>query len=284
MFKSKKNPFGDYLFNMVNLDGDGEFLSFSEFVTVVSTYALFGPEEILRFAFNCVDEDKSGFVSLAELDNLFAWLHTNGSSNLNTALNKIKEKYDKGDGQINYENFKKIQREFPFVLHPAFKLQEDMHTAVLGLSWWKKKQKELGMIKFNEPPVGPSVVSAILPTVFPAANTAAAVASGGFNKMKDAYKVMSSRAPPPPGPELIANKVFVAEVARVEIQIEAERKARVKQAALGKKEMEFRELQLIQARIQKRRQRMFSVELLNTDRQPMKLVHEPIPVVKVNGH
>ena len=65
-----------------------------------------------------------------------------------------------------------------------------MHQAVLGLSWWKKKQKELGMIKVDEPPVGPSMVSTLLPSVFPAANSAAAVASGGFNKMKEAYKVI----------------------------------------------------------------------------------------------
>jgi len=150
------------------LDGDGEFLSFSEFVSVVSTFCLFGPEEIIRFAFNCVDEDKSGFVSLEELDNLAGWLHDGGPSNLNTAIACIRvrvvrhsrgwvcerrgdyychvrshvacapvpqDKYDQGDGQIAFEHFKQINREFPFILHPAFHLQEEMQRAVLGQTW-----------------------------------------------------------------------------------------------------------------------------------------------------
>jgi hypothetical protein len=45
------------------------------------------------------------------------------------------DKYDQGDGQIAFEHFKKINREFPFMLHPAFHLQEEMQRAVLGQSW-----------------------------------------------------------------------------------------------------------------------------------------------------
>ena len=39
-------------------------------------------------------------------------------------------KYDGGDGQISYSNFRKISREFPFLLHPAFRLQEKFMTEV----------------------------------------------------------------------------------------------------------------------------------------------------------
>ena len=51
-------------------------------------------------------------------------------SNIKSALEKAAAKYDGGDGQISYSNFRKISREFPFLLHPAFRLQEKFMTEV----------------------------------------------------------------------------------------------------------------------------------------------------------
>lgn len=141
LFSAKKSPFGDALFRLVDVGGDGDFLSFSEFVEVITTYCLFSASEILQFAFKVVDTDGSGYCSLAELDTLATFLHKDGPANLNTALARIQAKYDKGDGELSFESFVRIHREFPFLLHPAFELQEYMMDCVLGRRWWNKKKR-----------------------------------------------------------------------------------------------------------------------------------------------
>ena len=292
LFEAKKNPFGDALFKMVDLDGDGEFLSFSEFVSVVSTYCLFGPPEVLRFAFNAVDEDLSGFISFEELDNLAAWLHAGGPSNLNTAIAKIKEKYDQGDGQISFESFKKIYREFPFLIHPAFALQENMMARVLGMSWWKRKQRQLGMVKEDgdERKRGddePTLLQTLLPSIFPHKKklTPEEIEAERIAKEAEEREIRTnygkSRALPPPGPEMLAYQNFAVEVAAVDRAMEAQRKARKKKAARQKVEAAAEELRLKKERTKKRRARMLSADLRDPDGEPLFLLHQPASVEKL---
>jgi Ca2+-binding EF-hand superfamily protein len=300
MFHSTKTPFGDSLFNLVDLDGNGEFLTFSEFVQVVTTFCLFGPNEVLRFAFNVVDVDKSGFISLAELDMLAGWLHKGGPANLNTAIEKIKEKYDKGDGNLSFETFKKIYREFPFLLFPAFQLQDNMMHVVFGQKWWDKKRKQLDMVKVDEIPDGPSLLTTattVFKGLFPA--TAASIsdklpsifkngfygggdddghhALGKFGDYGGGIKL------PPAGPELIAHREFMAKVAEQEEEMEYERKMRMRQVREAKRVEEDRQLQLKRERMKKRRQRMLSAELLDPNAPALLLTHQPASVVKLFG-
>lgn len=289
LFNTKKSPFGDALFKLVELDGDNEFLSFSEFVHVVSTFCLFGPEEILRFAFNVVDEDKSGFVSLEELDNLAAWLHEGGPANLNTAIARIKDKYDQGDGQFSFQTFKSAHREFPFLLHPAFALQENMMATVMGKRWWERKQRELGMVKDgNEaakpPGEGPTVLQSLFPSIFPF-KPPPPMAEDAEDGDDDGDKSKFGRGLtlPPPGPELLAYRDFQAEVAVVDAHMESERKARRRKAAAEKRLAEAKELQRKKDRTAKRRTRMLTAELMDPLGEPLLLVHQPASVVRLFG-
>ena len=293
LFRSKKSPFGDQLFRLVDLDGDGEFLSFSEFVSVVSTYCLFGPEEILRFAFNVVDEDKSGFVSMAEMDNLAAWLHKDGPANLNTAMKKIQEKYDQGDGNISFESFRQINREFPFLFHPAFALQDSMMQCVLGQRWWDRKRRELGMIKdgaASEKPPGsesPGLLGTLFPSIFPPKPIpGAAGEEGADGEGADAEEDGiwgKAQILPPPGPELLAYRDFVTEVSAVEKNMESQRKARRRAVAAEKRVAAARELQLKRDRTAKRRARMLTDDLMDPMGEPLTLVHQPASVVRLFG-
>ena len=81
-----------------------------------------------------------------QLNKLSTWLHPKPPSNITTALEKAAMKYDGGDGQIAFANFRRIHKEFPFLLHPAYRLQEKFETVVMGKRWWLKKKKELGLI------------------------------------------------------------------------------------------------------------------------------------------
>jgi len=282
MFSATKNPFGDALFRLVNLDGDGEFLSFSEFVQVVTTYCLFGPNEILRFAFSVVDEDQSGFVSLEELDNLASWLHKGGPANLNTAILKIKEKYDKGDGNLSFETFKKIYREFPFIFYPAFRLQEGMMQTVFGQKWWDKKRKELDMVKEDEAPTEPSILSVYFPSIFPP--KIASKEDTSQSAEKEEYVVFGGGVTlPPPGPELRAYRESMNDVAVIEEQMEITRKSRIKKSRDSKRAAEEKALKLKKERMQKRRARMLSAELLDPNSPPLLLTHQPASVVRLFG-
>lgn len=292
LFDAKKNPFGDALFKLVELDGDNEFLSFSEFVQVVSTFCLFGPEEVLRFAFNVVDEDHSGFVSLEELDNLASWLHEGGPANLNTAILRIKEKYDQGDGQFSFQTFKTMHREFPFLLHPAFALQEHMMAVVMGKRWWERKQRELGMMKDGDETTkaketqGPTMLQTFLPSIFPykPPETKPEGAEGG-EEAEDMRRSAYGRkaALPPPGPEALAYADFQEEVKLVDAHMEGERKARRRKAVQEKVAAAAKELQRKKERTAKRRSRMLTSELMDPLGEPMLLVYQPASVVRVFG-
>mmetsp|Transcript_45005 Transcript_45005/g.90896 ORF Transcript_45005/g.90896 Transcript_45005/m.90896 type:complete len:340 (+) Transcript_45005:144-1163(+) len=280
IFSAKKSTFGDSLFTLCELDGDGEFLSFSEFVSVVSTYCLFGTMEILRFAFNSVDLKHMGFISIEELDILAAALHVESTSNLNKALARIRLNYDHGDGKISFESFHKINREFPFLLHPAFALQETMMRKVLGQSWWDRKRKELNMIKNDgdEPSETPNVMQRMFPSIFPfkPPQTPGELAAAAA---EENAKFGLAASLPPPGPELLAYREFAEEVAAVDNQMELERKERRRKASSEKKQKEASDLRLKRERTSKRRARMLPPDLMDPYGQPLQLVHQPSSVV-----
>mmetsp|Transcript_67553 Transcript_67553/g.152876 ORF Transcript_67553/g.152876 Transcript_67553/m.152876 type:complete len:346 (-) Transcript_67553:264-1301(-) len=287
LFDAKKSPFGDALFKLVELDGDAEFLDFSEFVSVVTTYALFGPEEVLRFAFNVVDEDTSGFVSLKELDNLAQWLHDGGPANLNTALSKIQAKYDKGDGNISFESFKLIAREYPFMLHPAFALQESMMKRVLGMKYWDKKRMQLGMVKDDDQmraekakregkEIPPGFLATYLPSIF-------GEGKSGDKKKKEDKAFGAGKAVPDPGPEMLAYHEFQDEVKAITDQLEKERKTRRKKARQQKAEAEEKLLALKRERMEARRARMLGLEVLDESAPPLQLIYRPAPVTRIFG-
>lgn len=287
LFGAQKSPFGDALFRLVDVGGDGDFLSFSEFVEIVTTYCLFGPKDILRFAFSVVDEDGSGFVSLSELDKLASFLHKAGPSNLNTALARIQAKWDKGDGEFSYETFLEIHREFPFLLHPAFQLQEFMMDAVWGRKVWLRKKKELGLVKEdNGDPGGMQPAfgfSRLFHMAFPSLITLKRVkekdestrgADGG-----DAFSGSAMDALPPPGPELLSHKMFCEQVQSESTRLEVERGERKRKAAAVKNERKAEELRLLRERRRTRRQRALTT--LADATTPMQLAHQPRPVESI---
>lgn len=294
MFHSTKTPFGDALFQLVELDGDGEFLTFSEFVQVVTTFCLFGPNEVLRFAFNVVDIDSSGFVSLEELDMLAGWLHKGGPANLNTAIEKIKEKYDKGDGNLSFETFKKIYREFPFLFFPAFQLQNNMMHVVFGQKWWDRKRKQLDMVKNDDAPSGPSIfttagsifkntfpsITSKLPSIFQHGSDEAGKGHklGKFGDYGGGIKL------PPAGPELIQHRLFMIKVQEQESEMEYERKLRMKIDRETKRKEVTKQLNMKRERMKKRRTRMLSAELLDPHAPALLLTHQPSSVVKTFGN
>lgn len=140
MLGERRSLFGDSIFELIDID-DNNQLDFSEFMTVVSTYCMFGREDVRKFCFYIFDKDKNGYIEADELAALIDLLHDNMlNGNAKTAM----EKFDKnGDGKIDFGEFTTMDKEFPMLLYPAYELQNKMMAATLGRKWWMDKQREL---------------------------------------------------------------------------------------------------------------------------------------------
>jgi len=103
---------------------------------------MFGPEEVLKFAFFVFDKDKNGFIEKGELDELTNLLHQEGvTSNVLEAL----KKFDfNGDGKIDFKEFAMLNKQFPMVIYPAFRLQKNMMNYTLGQAFWTNQRGKLG--------------------------------------------------------------------------------------------------------------------------------------------
>ena len=66
MINEPRTVFGDSLFELVDIDNNGS-LDFSEFVQTLSTYCMFGREDVLKYCFFVFDKDKNGYIEQDEL-------------------------------------------------------------------------------------------------------------------------------------------------------------------------------------------------------------------------
>lgn len=130
-----RSPFTDKLFALIDLDGSGT-IEFDEYVRVMATYCMFTKDEILRFCFECFDVDKSGTIDEKEFVELCKCIN-NASPAFPANFKKALEEFDVNeDGLIDYGEFLEIDRRYPLVLFPAFRLQDVLQSASLGESTW----------------------------------------------------------------------------------------------------------------------------------------------------
>ena len=59
MVGEKRSLFGDSIFELIDIDNNAQ-LDFSEFMSVVSTYCMFGRVDVRKFCFYIFDKDKNG--------------------------------------------------------------------------------------------------------------------------------------------------------------------------------------------------------------------------------
>lgn len=132
-----RSPFTDKLFALIDLDGSGQ-IEFDEYVRVMATYCMFTKDEILRFCFECFDVDKSGTIDEKEFVELCKCIN-NASPAFPANFKRALEEFDVNeDGLIDYGEFLEIDRRYPLVLFPAFRLQDVMQENSLGHQTWLK--------------------------------------------------------------------------------------------------------------------------------------------------
>ena len=130
-----RSPITDRLFATIDLDSSGT-IEFEEFIRVLATYCMFTKDDILRFCFETFDKDGSNAIDEQEFVDLCK--HVNNASptypgNFKNAL----ENFDVNeDGLIDYAEFIELERRYPLILFPAFRLQDSLQSFSLGHSKW----------------------------------------------------------------------------------------------------------------------------------------------------
>lgn len=94
------------------------------------------------------DSDRNGTIEGPELAHLLEILHDGEeTSNMKLAL----KSFDfNGDGRIDFAEFKQLNVQFPSLLYPAFRIQQNMRLFTLGERWWRLKIEELHADKVAE--------------------------------------------------------------------------------------------------------------------------------------
>lgn len=136
-----RSPYADALFALIDLDGSGT-IDFNEYVQVLSTYCMYGKDEILRFCFETFDKDGSGSIDEQEFIEL-----TKTINNMNPTFpgnfQRALQEFDRNDdGLIDFEEFIELNRRYPLILFPAFRLQDRMQKGTLGEWRWSSIMKQ----------------------------------------------------------------------------------------------------------------------------------------------
>lgn len=140
--------------------GSGGQLSFSEFVRSIAKFCLYTPTQIIqcnlpKVVFMCMDENRGGTVTKEEI--IFFLKRTiNGKMIFPSSYLKSVELYEteRSDlidwSKVYVEEFVKLSREVPYLVFPAFRLQNTLRMYTLGVFTWKRIYRNLLERKRNE--------------------------------------------------------------------------------------------------------------------------------------
>jgi Ca2+-binding EF-hand superfamily protein len=141
--------FSDAIFDLAQCSSEGG-LRLSDFIEALSTFALLGKEDILRFCFFALDRDKSGFLDHRELHLLCELLHGRPGERVPN-IELVLAGFDRDrDGRISFPEFAKINNRFPLLLWPAFRLQARIEEATMGRDWWYRHRRHLAVERRRE--------------------------------------------------------------------------------------------------------------------------------------
>ena len=141
-----RNDFTDSICEALEITFDAEGqINFSDFLTLLLSYCMFEPPEILKLLFYTYDEDKEGFIDAVELKRAMNTLHEIEAPN--TVEGSVKNAWRHlefaDDGKIDFKEFQHMSLQFPAILEPAFKVQNYMISGLLGQTWWDRKKRRV---------------------------------------------------------------------------------------------------------------------------------------------
>lgn len=130
-----RSPLTDKLFELLELAPSG-VIDFDDYVRIIGTFCMFTKDEILKFCFRCFDHDDSGTIDEKEFCELCKVVN-NASPMFPGNFARALDEFDVNeDGLIDYNEFVELDRRYPLVLFPAFRLQDMMQKKTLGEAAW----------------------------------------------------------------------------------------------------------------------------------------------------
>ena len=136
------SKFSRSLFTDLDAVDEEDCLEFGDWIKGVSNYCMYGLDEILKSLFVFADKDRLGYVTMAQLTELFFILNPetlekgrmkSGVIALGIPMNT----------KITWERFRKMNAELPSVMFAALRLQRDLRNNFMGADFWVAK-----MIKY----------------------------------------------------------------------------------------------------------------------------------------
>jgi len=123
-----------------DIDTNGR-LQLSEFFLAVIVICTYTHDQILRAVFIAFDADKSGYLDKAEMEVLAKDVRSvSGGANFASAnISELINSLDNdGDGVISEQKFYQLEKIFPAVFYPVFRLQDRLRKATLGVTRWRR--------------------------------------------------------------------------------------------------------------------------------------------------
>ena len=121
-------------------------LSYEEFFVSLYNYCTLTNETLIKFAFDVMDEDRSGTISRTELYDMVREVYQSDSDGARDQSKAIQIQVTKlmnvldgdGDGDISFEEFERVHRKVGTIIYPAFKLQKKMQSKCMSSRFWNK--------------------------------------------------------------------------------------------------------------------------------------------------
>ena len=130
---------------MIDADKSGE-IDFGEFVLGLYNFCTHDNMSLCRCAFNLYDEDGSGYLDHDEIEVIVKELYGRRAYKKNAQAQKIMKQIEAlewsatdcvGTGwMIDFPRFYEFCRSHPSLLYPAFLMQTNLQTRVLGTGFW----------------------------------------------------------------------------------------------------------------------------------------------------
>merc|ERR1711871_141979 len=120
--KEKRTKVIDRIFVIGSPDEEAEEeevvqLTFGEFLKAIGQFCMFGPPEMIRFAFSVYDPDGMGHIQMAEVEELLKMIHG-----------------------PKFDEFVDMNVRFPNLLYPVFRTQHKCYEKFMGVSWWERRK------------------------------------------------------------------------------------------------------------------------------------------------
>ncbi len=118
--------------------GDGNSLSFGEFVKSIGIIGMFSHTELMKCLFCAIDKEGFGFIPKKEFYILLSILHP--ENEIGTASRSIRDVPI--PESLSFDFFKNLETRFPILFFPVSRMQQSIRNKCLGSKWWNKKMRK----------------------------------------------------------------------------------------------------------------------------------------------